>query len=99
MNDLVIDFDKLAENAKTAPNDLLRVFKKAGAELAGSWVGKMKREQGISYKPITLVFADGIARETNRRYLRRPLEWQTDTNQRAGRPKESDCRNRCRRRG
>lgn len=58
MKDLVIDFDKLAENAKTAPNDLLRVFKKAGAELAGSWVGKMKREQGISYKPITLVFAD-----------------------------------------
>lgn len=58
MKNLVIDFGKLAENDKTAPKDLLKVFKTAGAEIANSWVGKAKRDSGVSFKPVFLVFAD-----------------------------------------
>lgn len=58
MKNLVIDYEKLLESQKTAPKDLLKVFTRAGAEIASSWVGKAKREAGVSFKPVTLVFAD-----------------------------------------
>lgn len=53
-----MEYSKLTQNEKTAPKDLLRIFKRAGAEIAQSSVGKAKRENSISFKPIFLLFAD-----------------------------------------
>lgn len=53
-----MDYHKLAPNEKTAPKELLKVLKRAGAEIAQSSVGKAKRENGVSFKPIFIVFAD-----------------------------------------
>ena len=52
-------WEELKDNEKTAPKKLVTAFKRAGAEIASSWVdGKIKRENGISYREITFVLAD-----------------------------------------
>ncbi len=57
-NDL-FSWDELTPNPKTAPKKLVSVFKRAGAEIASSWVGdKTKRENSISYREICIALAD-----------------------------------------
>lgn len=52
-------WDDLTDNDKTAPKKLITAFKRAGAEIASSWVeGKVKRENGVTYRQICFVFAD-----------------------------------------
>lgn len=53
-----MDYQALTQNDKTAPKSFLNIFKRAGAEIAQSSVGKVKRENSISYKPIFILFAD-----------------------------------------
>lgn len=55
---MALDFAKLMPNDKTAPKELLRVFKRAGAEIAQSAVLKAKRQNSISFKPVSLILAD-----------------------------------------
>lgn len=55
---IFMDYAKLTVNDKTAPKDLLKVFKRAGAEIAQSSVGKEKRENSTSFKPIFILFSD-----------------------------------------
>lgn len=59
MDNTLFTWDELSENPKTAPKKLLNAFKHAGAQIVASWVeGKIKRENGVSYRQICLVFAD-----------------------------------------
>lgn len=58
-----MEYSKLIQNEKTAPKDLLRIFKRAGAEIAQSSVGKAKRENSVSFKPIFILFSDSQALE------------------------------------
>lgn len=59
MENTLFCWDDLTNNAKTAPKKLLTAFKRAGGQIASSWVeGDVKRENGISYRQIYLVFAD-----------------------------------------
>lgn len=53
-----MDYASLTPNEKTAPKELLQIFKRAGAEVAQSSVGKAKRQNSISFKPIFIIFAD-----------------------------------------
>lgn len=53
-----MNYEELIANEKSAPTDLLRMFKRAGGEIAQSWVEKAKRQNGISFKSIFFVFAD-----------------------------------------
>lgn len=55
----IFAYEALKNNEKTAPKALVKLFTRAGETIAASWVnGVAKREQGISYKEIYLVFAD-----------------------------------------
>lgn len=59
MNNTLFTWEDLTDNPKTAPKKLLTAFKRAGANIASSWVeGNLKRENGISYRQIYLVFDD-----------------------------------------
>ena len=59
MDNTLFTWDELSENPKTAPKKLLNAFKHTGAQIVASWVeGKIKRENGVSYRQICLVFAD-----------------------------------------
>lgn len=53
-----MDYANLMANDKTAPKELLQLFKRAGAVVAQSSVGKPKRQNSMSFKPIFLTFAD-----------------------------------------
>lgn len=53
-----MDYAALTPNEKTAPKELLKMLKRAGAEIAQSAVLKAKRQNSISYKPVVLIFAD-----------------------------------------
>lgn len=60
--DNLIEWDALSGNAKTAPKKLVTAFKKAGAEIAASWVGeKEKRESGVTFKEVGFTMADSQA--------------------------------------
>lgn len=48
----------LQPNEKTAPKELLRVFKRAGAEIVQSSVDKAKRQNSVSFKAIHLTLSD-----------------------------------------
>ncbi len=54
----MMDYAKLTQNDKTAPRELLQVLKRAGAEIAQSSVGKAKRENSVSFRPVHITFAD-----------------------------------------
>jgi hypothetical protein len=59
MSNTLFVWDDLTDNPKTAPKKLLTAFKRAGAQIASSWVeGDVKRENSISYRQICLVFSD-----------------------------------------
>ena len=43
---------------KTAPKELLKIFKRAGAEVVQSSVEKAKRQNSISFKTVHLTMSD-----------------------------------------
>lgn len=52
-------WDELKGNDQTAPKKLVTAFKRAGAEMAASWVAeKTKRENSITYREIGFTLAD-----------------------------------------
>ena len=52
-------WDELKGNDTTAPKKLVTAFKRAGAEIAASWVAeKTKRENSITYREIGFTLAD-----------------------------------------
>lgn len=48
----------LQPNEKTAPKELLKIFKRAGAEIIASSVSKAKRQNAVSFKSVFLTLAD-----------------------------------------
>lgn len=48
----------LQANPKTAPKELLKIFKRAGADIVQSSVEKTKRQNSVSFKPIHLTLSD-----------------------------------------
>ncbi len=52
-------FKDLQHNEKTAPKELLKIFKRAGADIKQSSVGKVKRQNAVSFKSIFLMLSDG----------------------------------------
>lgn len=53
-----MDYASLTANDKTAPKELLQLFRRAGLPAVQSSVGKAKRQDSISFKQIFLTFAD-----------------------------------------
>lgn len=51
-------FKDLQSNDKNAPKELLKIFKRAGADIIQSSVGKAKRQNSVSFKPIYLTLGD-----------------------------------------
>lgn len=48
----------LQPNEKTAPKELLKIFKRAGANIVQSAVGKAKRQNSVTFKPVHLTLND-----------------------------------------
>lgn len=56
---LLIDFDALARNAKTAARRMLSLFQRAGLEVVdAAHDGKVRRTAGVSFRELVLSFAD-----------------------------------------
>lgn len=53
----------LQPNDKTAPKELLKIFKRAGGDVITSSVGKAKRQNAVSFKPVFLTLSDSQAIE------------------------------------
>lgn len=51
-------FKNLQANEKSAPKELLKMFKRAGAEIVASSVEKAKRQNAVSFKTIHLTLSD-----------------------------------------
>jgi hypothetical protein len=48
----------LAVSDKTAPKEILKLFKRAGGEIAQSSVEKIRRQNAVSFKTIHLTMSD-----------------------------------------
>lgn len=55
---IVFDFDKMNGKDDKSTKDVIKVFTKAGIQTTSSDLSAIKRTSGISYKELTLGFAD-----------------------------------------
>jgi len=58
MKTLLFDFDKMGGRSDAALKDAIKLFTRAGAQVANSDVSTPMRTSGISYREITFTFSD-----------------------------------------